>query len=114
MKVRRSLLRDLVTVETHTGGGAYGPVFAAAVTVKVNADNTRRLVRNAAGVEVISEATLTVHPYPRDEATGLALDAMTLFAPESRITLSGRVSVAISTVANTVRGNIAWVRVMVA
>ena len=111
MKVRRSLLKDLVSVETYSGEGAYGPIFAAAVTVKVNVDQTRRLVRNTAGDEVVSESTLAVHPQPRDEATGLLLDATTLFTPETRVTIDGRAARVISAKPNTVRGRIVFVKV---
>lgn len=111
MKIRRSLLKDLVTVETYSGEGAYGPGFAAPVTVKVNVDQTRRLVRNTAGDEVVSEATLNIHPQPRDEATGELLDAATLFFPESRVTIDGRAARVIGVKANTVRGQIVFLKV---
>jgi hypothetical protein len=111
VKIRRSLLKDLVVVETYTGDGSYGPVFEAPVTVKVNVDQTRRLVRNTAGDEVVSEATLAVHPAPRDETTGLLLDATTLFAPESRVTIDGRVARVIGVKPNTVRGRIVFLKV---
>jgi len=111
MKIRRSLLKDLVTVETYTGEGSYGPVFAAPVTVKVNVDQTRRLVRNAAGDEVVSESTLDVHPQPRDETTRVLLDAATLFTPESRVTVSGRAAKVIGVKPNTVRGRLVFVKV---
>lgn len=113
MKIRRSLLKDLVAVETYSGDGAYGPVFAAPVTVKVNVDQTRRLVRNPAGDEVVSEATLAVHPAPRDEATGATLDAVALFAPESAVTISGRAAKVIGVKPNTMRGSTAYVTVTV-
>lgn len=113
MKIRRSLLKDLVAVETYTGEGAYGPIFAAPVTVKVNVDQTRRLVRNPAGAEVVSEATLAVHPTPRNETTGATLDAATLFAPESRVTISGRSAKVISMKPNTIRGRTVYVSVTV-
>jgi len=113
MKIRRSLLKDLVTVETYSGEGAYGPIFEASVTVKVNVDQTRRLVRNTAGDEVVSEATLAVHPAPRDEATRALLDATTLFAPESRVTISGRAAKVISVKPNTMRGHNVYVSVTV-
>jgi hypothetical protein len=111
VKIRRSLLKDLVAVETYSGEGAYGPIFAAAVTVKVNVDQTRRLVRNTAGDEVVSEATFAVHPQPRDEATRALLDATTLFTPESQVTISGRAAKVISVKANTVRGRIVFMKV---
>lgn len=113
MKIRRSLLKDLVTVETYTGDGAYGPIFAAPVTVKVNVDQTRKLVRNPAGVEVVSEATLMVHPHPIDEATGLLLEAAALFAPESRVTIAGRISTVLIMKPNTIQGRIVYVSVAV-
>lgn len=113
MKVRRSLLKDLVTVETYSGDGAYGPIFAAPVTVKVDVDQTRRLVRNAAGDEVVSEATFDVHPQPRDETTRAFLDAVALFAPESKVTISGRAAKVISVKANTMRGRTVYVTVTV-
>ena len=113
MKIRRSLLKDLVVVETYSGEGAYGPNFDAPVTVKVNVDQTRRLVRNSAGDEVVSEATLAVHPAPRDETTRLLLDAMALFAPESAVTISGRVAKVIGVKPNTMRGRIVYVSVTV-
>jgi len=111
VKIRRSLLKDLVAVETYSGEGAYGPIFAAAVTVKVNVDQTRRLVRNAAGDEVVSESTLAVHPQPRDEATRLLLDARTLFTPESQVTIDGRLAKVIGVKPNTVRGRTVFVKV---
>ena len=111
MKIRRSLLKDLVAVETYSGDGAYGPNFDAPVTVKVNVDQTRRLVRNTAGDEVVSEATLAAHPAPRDEATGLLLDAQALFVPESRVTISGRAAKVIGVKANTVRGRVVFLKV---
>ena len=113
MKVRRSLLKDLVAVETYSGEGAYGPIFEASVTVKVNVDQTRRLVRNTAGDEVVSESTLAVHPAPRDETTRALLDAMALFAPESAVTIAGRAAKVIGVKPNTMRGRIVYVSVTV-
>jgi hypothetical protein len=111
VKIRRSLLKDLVTVESYTGDGAYGPNFDAPVTVKVNVDQTRRLVRNTAGDEVVSEATLNIHPQPRDEATGELLDATALFTPESRVTIDGRGARVIGVKPNTVRGRVVFLKV---
>lgn len=47
-----------VTVKTVIGTGAYGPVYAAPVTVSCFATDKRRLVRNSEGKEIISETTL--------------------------------------------------------
>ena len=113
MKIRRSLLKDLVTVETYSGEGAYGPNFAASVTVKVNVDQTRRLVRNPAGDEVVSEATFAVHPQPRNETSGATLDAVALFAPESAVTIAGRSAKVIGVKPNTMRGRCVYVSVTV-
>lgn len=114
MKIRRALLKDLVSIETYTGDGAYGPVFNTAVTFKVNVDQTRRLVRNAAGVEVVSEATLMSHPEPRDEVTGLLLDGIALITPGSRITVSGRSTTVLGVAPNTIRGGVVFLKVTVA
>lgn len=65
--VPRRLLRESVSVQTATGEGAYGPVLAAAVTVACKASWIRQLVRDANGVEVLSD--LTLHVRPDDQAT---------------------------------------------
>lgn len=105
------MLKDPVTVATYGGESAYGPAYEAARTVRVNVDATRRLVRNATGDEVVSETTLTAHPATRDAATGELLDALTLFAPESKVTIAGREARVISTKADTVRGQTVAVQV---
>lgn len=76
MKIRRSLLKDTVTVQTLSGESAYaGPTHADPVQVRVRVDAKRRLVRSTAGDETVSEATLYAHP--DDAAT---------FTPESLVT----------------------------
>lgn len=104
MKIRRSLLKELVTVETFAGAGGYGDTFAAPVTVKAAVENSQKVLRNPAGEEIVSEARLHVHPHPRNEASGALLDAATLFTPESLVTLSGRKATVISVQANNLRG----------
>ena len=59
--IPRRLLRDSIAVEAYSGTGAYGPVYAAAVTVRGRVSMTRQLVRNSNGVEVVSEMTLHLH-----------------------------------------------------
>lgn len=93
MKVRRSLLKDAVTVEAYSGQGAYGPEYAAAVEVPCAIDQRRRLVRDVQNAEVVSEETLVIHP--EDAAS---------FPPESRLTIAGREATVISTVLFTMRG----------
>jgi hypothetical protein len=100
MKIRRSLLKDTVSVQTYTGESAYGPVYAAATSARVNVDATRRLVRNAAGEEVVSEATLYVHP--NDAA---------LFVPESRVSIGDRLSTVLGVSVQTFRGSDAFAKV---
>lgn len=100
MKVRRSLLKDLVAVETYQGESALGPVYAEAQSVRVFVDVTRRMVRDSSGVEVVSEATLIVHP--DDEAK---------FSPESKVILGSRASSVISVQPQSFRGKTALVKV---
>lgn len=52
------MLRHEVTIEPKTGEGPVGPVYGPAATVKVFADDKRRLVRDATGNQVLSETTL--------------------------------------------------------
>ena len=85
MRPSPSLFRDTVSVETYTGESSYGPIYGAAVSVFGKVSTFRQLVRNAAGEEVVSEATVYVRP----------ADASS-FTPESRITIDGRASVVLS------------------
>ena len=80
-----SMFKDSVSVETYSGESAYGPVYADPATVLCKASMNRQLVRNAAGVEVVSEMTL--YTMPADEAK---------FPPESRVTYATRVSTVLS------------------
>lgn len=93
MKVRRSLLKDSVQVSTYLGEGAYGPVYAPPVTVRCNLQAGRRLVRNQAGDEVVSEAVLQLHP---DDAAALV--------PESKLAIAGRSSTVLTTKPHSWRG----------
>jgi len=100
VKVRRSLLKDTVTVRPYSGEGAYGPVYGAARTVRCDLDDTRRLVVTAAGDEVVTQATLTVHP-----------DDAPLFVPESTIVIAGQDSRVLTAGAQLFRGRPAYVKV---
>ena len=93
MKIRRSLLRDTIALETYSGESGIGPVYAAAVSVQCNVDATRKMVRDQAGDQVVSEATLYVHPA---DASG--------FTPESRVTIAGRASAVLGVTPRTFRG----------
>lgn len=68
-----------VTVETKTGSGAYGDVYAAPVTVACWLEPKRRLVRDKDGQEVLSSSFLSC---PVTEAA--------TFEPDSKVTHDGR------------------------
>lgn len=115
MKIRRSLLKDEVTVATYTGEGAYGPVTADPITVWCNVDETRRLVRDANGDEAVSEATLHLHPQtrtvPAPDTVQVTIDPLAVFTPESPVTIRGRVSRVLAAKPHTVRGRVVMVEV---
>lgn len=100
----RVLLADMmgstVAVETYSGDSAYGPIYAASANVTCDVDATRRLVRNSNGDEVISELTLRVNA--ADDAK---------FTPESRVTVSSRVSTVLAVSPQDYKGTIAYVEV---
>lgn len=77
---------DSVTVETKTGGGGVGAIFAAAQTVKGLLVDGNRLVRNADGQEVTATAAFTTRP-----------ENGSIFAPGSRVTIGARKSFVITT-----------------
>ena len=79
MKIRRALLKDVVTVRTMIGETSYsGPAHANAVQIRCLVDNRRRLIRSDGGDEVVAAARLVVHP--DDEA---------VFTPESLVSVNG-------------------------
>lgn len=52
-----------VTCRDKTGEGAYGPVHAAARTIRrCQVDETSRMVRSSTGAEVLSTATVVIRP----------------------------------------------------
>lgn len=78
------LYRHQVTVEPFVEQGPFEPVYGVPGTVRCFVAEKRRLVRDATGVEVVSETTVFM---PLD----------TVCPPESRITLpSGRITFAIT------------------
>lgn len=50
---------DTVTVRTLTGTGGWGDTYTITENVRCFLDETRTLVRDGAGAEIISETTLT-------------------------------------------------------
>lgn len=59
--IPRQYLVHSIDVETYTGTGAYGDQHEAAVPVACMVEDSRRLVRNTDGDEVMSETTLYAH-----------------------------------------------------
>ena len=72
-----------VTVEAYQGGGSAGAVFGPAVLVDCRVEDKVQLVRSSSGAEVVSSAVVRCDP-------GV------LVPPESRVTVSGRVTTVIS------------------
>ncbi len=89
-----------IAVETYSGEGAYGPVYATSAAVTCNVDATRRLVRNANGDEVVSELTLQV----------AAVDEVK-FTPQSRVTVGTRLSTVLAVSPKTFRAQVVYVEV---
>jgi hypothetical protein len=91
---------DTVAVETYSGDSAYGPLYGTSANVTCNVDSKRRLVRDSAGDEVVSEVTLQVAS--ADE---------TKFTPETRVTIAGRVSKVLAVNPRTYKGQVVYVEV---
>jgi hypothetical protein len=89
-----------VSVETWTGEGSYGALYEDPVDIVCNVDTATRLVRNSGGEEVVSEVTLEVRH--TDAAA---------FAPESRVTIAGRVSTVLSVSPKQFKGQVVYVKV---
>lgn len=73
-----------VTVETKTGTGAYGDVYAEPVDVDCWLEPKRRLVRNKDGQEVLSSSFLSC-PVPEEPK----------FVPDSKVTHNGHTALVI-------------------
>lgn len=116
MKVRRSFLKDQVAVSTYEGEGSYGPSYADEITVWCNVDETRRLVRDSTGDEVVSEVTLQLHPKTRvvpDDPSAMVgvVDPTVVFTAESQVTVRGRVAKVLTAKPHTIRGQTVMVEV---
>lgn len=75
-----------VSVETYTGSGAYGDIYAAPAQAACFIDDGIHLTRDASGVEVVSSSV--VYAPAGDVA---------MFPPGSRVTLNSRQAHVIST-----------------
>lgn len=91
MALDRLLTGDLVTVAPYKGEGAYGPSYGEEVEVDCRAVTDRKLVRNGAGDEVVSESTLYVRPVLPN-----GIPTVDVFPPESLVTVNGRQAQVIS------------------
>ncbi len=79
-----------VTVEMFLDTSGYGvDLFSAPVNILGFADDTRKLIRNGAGEQVVSEST--VYTYPVNAP---------LFVADSRVTIGGNISRVIKTNTN--------------
>ena len=58
MKIPGWMLRHEVTIEPYLGQSATGPRYGPPVPVRCFVDESRRLVRNEAGEQVVSESTV--------------------------------------------------------
>lgn len=73
------LFTQQVTVETLTAPTSFGEQYAAPVTVTCFINDTRNLIRNGEGEQVVSETTLYA-----------PLSTESTFAEGSRVTVNGR------------------------
>jgi hypothetical protein len=74
-----------VSVQTRTGSGSKGAIYAPAVARSCYINDGRKLVRDSAGNEVISETTLFDDP-----------SALALYPAGSFVTVNGRTAVVIT------------------
>lgn len=81
MSILDSFKRTTISVETYTGSGGDGDLFATAVARSVMVEDKRRQVRDVNGQLTVSETTLY------DE-----LAAAAIYTPGSRLTVNGRVT----------------------
>ena len=77
---------DTVSVETLTGSGAYGDVWADGTDLACYVADVVKMVRNSQGDEVVSSATLYADPAAYPDATPTAGQC----APGSKVTVNGR------------------------
>lgn len=81
-----ALFTQTVDVETLTGSGAYGDVFASPVTVACFVNDRSKMVRNSNGDEIVSTTTLYAPLTASPDVPATAGQ----FAPGSRVTVNGR------------------------
>ncbi len=101
MAARIATMRNTVVgVRTCSGNSGYGPVLETSTNKTVAVDQTRKLVRDESGEEVVSELTFSVAP--ADEAS---------FTPHSEVTLGTRTCLVIAVSPKDFRGYVVDVEV---
>lgn len=86
-----------VTIETYSGQGAYGDVYAGPITVLGHISGGRRVNSSSSGDEVVTSQRLLL-PNPTRLADGSgAVDPTATLTPESRVT-SGTISATVGQV----------------
>jgi hypothetical protein len=106
MSLARLLTGDTVSVRTYEGETAYGPSYGPQVAVDCRVEHQRKLVRNTAGDEVVSETTVYVLP------TVQGVRTVDLFPPESLVEHDGRTSHVISCASHRGQGPAVFVEVV--
>jgi hypothetical protein len=86
------LFKQAVTVQTRTGAGAYGDVYADPTSVACFISEQQRLVRDQNAVEVVSSTML----YAPLTAAPTEPPAGGQFTPGSRVVVNGRTAFVIS------------------
>lgn len=72
-----------ISIEPFLGSGAYGSAYGPPVSVVCHVEDAIRLVRTSAGDEVVSSSTVYCDP-------------TVVIPPESRVTVNGRVTSALT------------------
>jgi hypothetical protein len=111
MRLRRALLQDQVTVKPYLGETAYGPKWGDPVTVRVLADRTVKLTRDATGAEVVSSTQLLVHPGTTGAGTDTPIGVEALFTENSLVTDGAREAEVITVHRIAHRGRLCFLQV---
>lgn len=111
MRLRAGWFRDPVVVATATGAGAYGTTLAEPITVYGDVSGDASMVRNAVGVEVLSQQSMRFPPAAATD-TGRTVDPLQVFTPESEVTVRGQTALVVRVKPHTVRGAVVYVTVL--
>lgn len=106
MSLAALLSGDVVTVTPYAEETAYGPTWGDPVEVSCRVEYGRKLVRNTAGDEVVSETTIYVLPVLPDGRR-----AVDVFPVESLVTHEGRQGTVIGAAPHRGMGGTVYVEV---